>query len=140
MSTSPKLYVGCSLTLASEGFKENVERLKYRLREDWEVMEFLGLVAGSAADVYQKDIVENVGGCDAFVGVCDEPSIGLGWELREATILRKPTLAVARAGGKLTRLLIGAEDFNPTLTIGYYEDMANDVPEMARQILLPQVS
>jgi hypothetical protein len=125
---NPELYVGCGLTLASEEFKAQVEELKVRLSEEWEIMQFLGLVAGSAEDVYRKDIIENVGGSKAFLGVCDEPSIGLGWELCEATRLQKPTLAVAHVGSKVTRMVLGAPAFNPTMTFRRYENMVEDVP------------
>ncbi|MBI4033469.1 hypothetical protein HY379_00540 [Candidatus Saccharibacteria bacterium] len=128
-----KIYVGCSLTLASEAFKENAEEVKDRLRSDWDVMEFLGLVAGTEVDVYQKDIVENVGGCDAFLGICDEPSIGLGWELREATALQKPTLAVAHVDSRVTRLVLGAPAFNPTMAFRRYENMVEDVPKIVAE-------
>ena len=127
-----KLYVGCGLTLASEEFKNNVEELKKRLSDDYEIMQFLGLVAGNEEDVYQRDIIENVGGCDAFLGVCDEPSIGLGWELRESIVLGKPTLGVAHLGSKVTRLVLGAPAFNPNFSFRRYEDMVQDVPELVK--------
>lgn len=136
-SEMKKLYVGCSLTRAPETFKNEVEELKDRLRSSWEVMEFLGLVAGNEIDVYQRDIVENVGGCDAFLGVCDEPSIGLGWELREATMLKKPTLAIAHIGSKVTRLVLGAPAFNPTLSFRRYENMVEDVPKIVIEEFAP---
>lgn len=128
MAKKPELYVGCGLTLASEEFKNDVEELKDRLSDNWEIMQFLGLVAGTAADVYRKDIIENVGGCDAFLGVCDEPSIGLGWEFCEATNLRKPTLAVAHRNSKVTRMVLGAPAFNPTMSFRRYENMLEEVP------------
>jgi len=128
MEVKKKLYVGCGLTQAPEEFKNQVEELKNRLREDWEVMEFLGLVAGNEADVYQRDIVDNVGGCDVFLGVCDEPSIGLGYELRESIVLGKPTLGVAHVDSKVTRLILGAPTFNPNFNFRRYEDMVEDVP------------
>jgi len=130
------LYVGCGLTQAPEAFKEEVERLKNRLRSDWHIMEFLGLVAGTPEDVYEVDIINNVGGCDAFLGICDEPSIGLGWELREATLLRKPTLAVAHIGSKVTRMVLGAPAFNTTMTFRRYEDMVEDVPQLVAEELV----
>jgi hypothetical protein len=139
MAKKPELYVGCGLTLASEEFKNSVEELKERLSDEWEIMQFLGLVAGTAEDVYQKDIIENVGGCDAFLGVCDEPSIGLGWELGEATRLLKPTLAVAHIGSKVTRMVLGAPAFNPTLQFERYEDMVEDVPMLVNQNLRSQL-
>lgn len=129
-----KLYVGCGLTLAPEEFKASVEQVKNRLRDDWYVMEFLGLSAGTPEDVYETDIINNVGGCDAFLGICDEPSIGLGWELREATTLHKPTLAVAHVDSKITRLLLGAPYFNETLSFDRYSDMVIDVPQITNQV------
>lgn len=131
----PRLYVGCGLTQASEPFKASVENLKEYLRKDWQIMEFLGLSAGTERDVYQKDIIDNVGGCDAFLGICDEPSIGLGWELREAMALKKPTLAVAHRDSKVTRLLLGAPEFNPTLIFRRYEDLLKDVPRIVSEDL-----
>ncbi len=134
-----QLYVGCGLTLASEAFKERVENLKDRLRDDWEVMEFLGVVAGTAADVYRVDILENVDGCDAFLGICDEPSIGLGWEMGRAALIQKPVLAVAHADSKVTRMVLGAPDFNQTMEFQRYNDLIQDVPMLVNQILLPQI-
>ncbi len=63
-----KLYVGCGLTLAPQTFKDQVEELKEELSKDWEVMQFLGTKAGTEVDVYQVDIIDNVGGCDVFFG------------------------------------------------------------------------
>lgn len=136
---SPKLYVGCGLTFAPESFKDEVERTKDALRADWEVMEFLGLTAGTAADVYRQDIIVNVGTCDAFIGICDEPSTGLGWELSTAVRKWKPTLATAQVGTKITRLVEGAPSFNPTMTLMTYENMSEDIPRMAAELLLPQL-
>lgn len=130
----PKLYVGCGLTLAPQEFKEGVEALKERLRDRWNVIEFLGLVAGTETDVYRQDIIRNVGGCEAFIGICDEPSTGLGWELSEASRLYKPSLAVAHAGSKVTRLVLGAPVFNPTLEFRTYENLVDDVPAYADEV------
>jgi hypothetical protein len=78
------LYVGCALTDATEDFKAKVEALKAELKKDWHVLDFLGLVDGTAADVYRHDIIENVGACDGFIAITDHPSTGLGWELAVA--------------------------------------------------------
>jgi hypothetical protein len=133
-----KLYVGCGLTLASQEFKDHVEELKGELRRDWDVLEFLGLVAGSAADVYQRDIVENVGSCDAFVAIADEPSIGLGYELAIAVEQhRKPVLATAHVNSKVTRMLLGAAEVHPNMAFEQYEDMVADVPGLVRVQFAP---
>lgn len=130
-----QLYVGCGLTLASEEFKADVKTTKQKLRDlyDWDVMEFLGLTAGSNEDVYQTDILENVATCSAFVGILDEPSFGLGWEFRDATILKKPSLALAHVGSKITRLALGAPAFNPTMRFRRYENMVEDVPAIVAE-------
>jgi hypothetical protein len=110
-SKKTKLYVGCSLTGASEEFKSSVEELKHKLRgEGYEVFDFVGLVAGTSADVYNWDIVQCVRNCDALIGICDFPSIGLGYELSEATRLKKPVLAIAHNDSLVTRLVLGAAE------------------------------
>jgi hypothetical protein len=133
-----KLYVGCGLTLAPKEFKERVEELKTALGRDWHVLEFLGLVAGTAADVYQRDIVENVGSCDAFVAIADEPSIGLGYELAIAVEQhRKPVLATAHVSSRVTRMLLGAAEVHSNMSFKPYEDMVADVPELVRVQFAP---
>ena len=127
------LYIGCGLTLAPQEFKDRVEELKTALGQDWHVMEFLGLVDGTSADVYQRDIVDNVGGCDAFVAIADEPSIGLGYELAVAAEVHGiPVLATAHVDSKVTRLLLGAAEVLPNVTFTPYQDMVHDVPGIVR--------
>lgn len=104
-----KVYVGCALTHATESFKVQVSEMKERLKENgYDVLEFVGLSAGSAKDVYEHDIHGCVAKCDAFVAVCELPSIGLGYELCYAVEVRKiPTLAIASDTVKVTRLVEG---------------------------------
>lgn len=128
-----KLYVGCGLTLAPQEFKDQVEATKAALGADWEVMQFLGTTAGTAADVYRVDILENVGGCDAFLGIADEASFGLGFETREALERGKPVLLVASHASIVTRLALGAAEYYPDLmTVQRYDDMVGDVPRLAQ--------
>lgn len=128
----PKLYVGCGLTLAPQEFKDEVERLKEALSAEWDIMHFLGLTKGTAADVYEVDILRNVGGCDAFVGIMDEPSWGLGYETREALLQGKPTLLVANEKARITRLALGAAEFTD-LTFRTYQHMVDDVPTILKE-------
>lgn len=127
-----KLYVGCGLTLAPQAFKDAVERTKEALGEDWEVMHFLGTTAGKEKDVYEVDIIRNVRGCDAFVGIMDEPSWGLGWESREAVLQGKPVLLLAQQDSKVTRLALGAPHFEQ-VTFRRYNDMLEDMPKILRE-------
>lgn len=127
-----KLYVGCGLTQAPQEFKNEVERTKEELAEDWEIMQFQGTTAGSEIDVYEVDIIRNVGGCDAFVGIMDEPSWGLGFETHEAINKSKPTLLVAHVASKITRLALGAPHF-VNMSFRRYEDMVQNVPDIVRE-------
>ena len=78
-------------------FKKEIENIKNILRKEYEVMDFVGLVAGTPHDVYQWDIHRCVATCDVFIAICDFPAIGLGYELGVAIEkLHKPTLALAR--------------------------------------------
>lgn len=105
----PRIYVGGSLTHASESFRSQVGWLKNRLRErGWIVLEFLGLENGTARDVYDWDIYKCVGTCDLLVAVCDHPSIGLGVELGIAVEKHGVwVLAVAHRDTYVSRLIEG---------------------------------
>ncbi|HTH72454.1 MAG TPA: hypothetical protein VL737_03805 [Candidatus Pristimantibacillus sp.] len=131
-----KLYVGCSLTKAPEAFKESVEQLKEELRKQgYEVLEFVGLVKGTPKDVYEWDIQHCVGTCDAFIGICDEPAIGLGFEMCEAIRLGKPVLAVAHEDTRVSRLVPGAAEVEPNLTFATYKNLLADVPAMVDKLV-----
>lgn len=115
------LYVGCALTYATEEFKQNIQTLKDRLKEVCNVLEFIGLVNGTAQDVYNHDINVCVRGCDLFVGVCDMPSTGLGYELAVQVEDRKmPALAVVHVNSKITRLVLGID--KPNFEFQKYKD------------------
>ena len=123
-----KLYVGCSLTQAPEAFKDEVKQFKDGLRGQYDVFDFVGLTGGTAADVYNWDIGHCVRDCDAFIAICDYPSIGLGWELGEATNHNKPILAVAHERSTVTRLVLGAAAVEPNVRFERYIDLADIVP------------
>ena len=125
-----KIYVGCALTHASEEFKQGVESLKIELRKDFEVLEFLGLVAGTAQDVYQWDIHNCVEKCDILVAITDHPSLGLGYEMATAVEkLRKPTLALAHTDAKIGRIILGIEQ--PHYRFERYNSL-QDIPALVK--------
>jgi nucleoside 2-deoxyribosyltransferase len=122
------LYVGCSLTHATDTFKSSVERFKSALREEgYEVFDFLGLARGTSRDVYEWDIGHCVKDCDIFVAICDQPGIGLGWELGEATRLGKPVLVLAHTNAVVTRLVLGAVEAEPNVQFERYDDLLDMV-------------
>lgn len=107
------VYVGCALTHATEEFKQNVQSLKERLKEVCIVLEFIGLSDGTAYDVYNHDINDNVRSCHLFVAICDQASTGLGYELAVQVEDRKmPALAVAQLDTIVTRLVLGIQQSN----------------------------
>lgn len=125
-----KIYVGCSLTHAPDEFKHGVDAIKNELRKDFEVMDFLGLVAGTAEDVYQWDIHNCVQKCDFFVAITDHPSLGLGYEMATAVEkLQKPTLALAQTQSKIGRIILGIEQ--PHYRFARY-DTLEDIPALVK--------
>jgi hypothetical protein len=124
MKTNFSIYVGCALTHATEEFKRDVQALKERLKEVCHVLEFIGLVDGTAQDVYNHDINVCVRGCDLFIAICDQASIGLGYELAVQVEDRKlPALAVAHVDARVTRLVLGINQ--PNFEFKQYIDFDN---------------
>lgn len=103
-----RVYVGCSLTSASEALVREVREFKVTLQnQGFEVLDFLGLSAGTPRDVWNWDIAQCVMSCHMMVAVCDEPSIGLGVELGTMLMHRQaPVIAVAKPKSKVTRLIL----------------------------------
>jgi hypothetical protein len=130
-----KLYVGCALTHVPGHFLTQVTILKQGLRnKGFEVLEFLGVVAGTPRDVYQQDIGECVEKCDFMVAVCDHSSIGLGIEMNHALFVRKvPVLAVAKQGARVSRLVEGIPHQN--FCFERYDHMSRDVPDLLEERL-----
>lgn len=128
----PKLYVGCALTDAPQAFKDDVEATKDGLGADWRVLKFLGLVSGTTADVYRRDL-GNVDECDAFLAITDYPSTGLGMEIGRAAETGTPTLLVARASARVTRMVLGASALVPGFKFERYENMRADLPGLVNQ-------
>lgn len=129
------IYVGCSLTHAPEAFRAEVETFKDTLREKYEVMNFLGLEAGTARDVYAQDIGKCITECTLFVAVCDYPSLGLGYEMATAIEKHdKKVLAVAHKDTHISRLVRGID--HPNFSFRRYEKLVEDVPSMVDTKLL----
>lgn len=121
MKNDFSLYIGCALTHATDEFKDNVQALKERLKKVCNVLEFIGLARGTALDVYNHDINVCVRGCDLFIGICDQASIGLGYELAVQIEDRKmPALAVAHVDSRITRLVLGINQ--PNFEFQNYKD------------------
>ena len=134
-SAKVKLYVGCALTHAPDEFRHSVDGFKRALRVNgYEVFDFMSLGKGTAADVYTWDIGHCVRDCDAFIAICDIPSLGLGWELGVAASLRKPMLLLAHRDSKVTRQVIGAADVEQNVQFERYADLLDVLPDVARLV------
>lgn len=126
------LYVGCGLTHATPEFIAFVEALKRDLRDTFDVLDFVGLIAGTERDVYKWDVEHCVGTCHLFLAICDEASSGLGYELAIAVRERGiPTLMVAHKDTKVTRLILGAAACHDNVTFKRYQD-----PEEIKPMLI----
>lgn len=124
-----KVYVACSLTHAPPEFREEVEKLKAKLKEVCHLLMFMGLTNDPPADVYQHDIVGCVSQSDLVVAICDYPSIGLGYEMAtQAEKRRKPLLAVANRKSKISKLI--QDTGLPGFDFRRYDDLQKDVFDM----------
>jgi 2'-deoxynucleoside 5'-phosphate N-hydrolase len=106
-----KIYVAAALTHAPEEFKQRIEDLKKLLRRRHEVLEFMGLIKGTAQDVYRHDI-DCVKNCDVLLADCSYPALGLGFEIATALQLNKTVLAISYVDAKVTRLILGIDHPN----------------------------
>lgn len=124
------LYVGCALTDGvPDWFVEGVGQVKDDLQEKgYRVLDFIGLEAGSAEDVYRWDIERCVGSCSLMLAVTDFPSSGLGMEMERANMLGTPLLAVAQTDKRVSRMITGAADVYQTCEFERY-DQLQDLPD-----------
>jgi hypothetical protein len=128
IENKPKLYIGCSLTYASEEFRQSIVDLKNTLADEFEILEFLGLVDGTSKQVFDHD-AKCVLSSNLFVAICDYPSLGLGVELGIAFQANKKTLVLSRNGVKVSRMVLGMESAN----IKFEEYNHNqDLPDIIR--------
>ena len=141
MNKKKKIYIGCALTnisnLERDLLLKNISDLKEKLREHFEVLEFLWVksdpVKATPKQVYRVDIKNCVKDADCMLAICDYASLGLGYEM--ATAIEKyeiPVLAVAHKDSKVSKLIRGIDKKNFTF---YYYNSFDEVLEKALEIL-----
>jgi len=101
-----KIYLTNSLTYASEEYKSEMLKLRELLKQEYKVLEYLGLVNGNAGDVFRNDI-ECVRNCDMLLAEVSYPSTGQGFEIASALDLGKKVLAFAKQNAVVTRMILG---------------------------------
>ena len=138
MMRPKKLYVGCSLTHATQEFRDGIEKLKDALRQEGhEILDFLWVLdkKPSPKAVFEWDILNCVKNCDGMVAICDHPSLGLGYELAEAAHLGKPILALAQKEVRISNLILGAAEVLPSFRLKRYEDINKDITPLVNDWL-----
>src|SRR4051812_28919326 len=106
------VYVGCSVTNGSKDLESFIDEFKKGLRMATSalVLEWIGNSPDRTInDLYTSDF-NNVRHSDAIIAIVDEPSIGLGMEIQEAIVLKRPILCLYRHGRVVSRLLKSAAD------------------------------
>lgn len=140
MKKTPKffdfnVYVACSLTHASPEFIAEVEAFKKKLESVCNILKFAGLNSGnSPRELYMYDIRKCVGSSDLVVAICDQPSIGLGYEI--ATQLEgrgMPCLCIAHEKSHVTELILDVHQ--PGFEFKRYNNLQKDGVKMVKDKL-----
>jgi len=105
------VYIAAAYTHGSPWLRDTVEEYRKALREQTNmlVLEWLSTLPTNAADLYVQGM-GNVHLCGVMVVFIDEPSIGVGIEIREAMISSKPILCLHRPQSRVSRLLASVAD------------------------------
>jgi len=111
-------------------FRNMVEELREKLRLEYNLLDFFGMVGGTASQVFETDILQCIPEADLVVIICDHPSFGAGWEMTHAVDLGKPTLALASTSSNVSRLVLGAAEHMPNFEVKRYDDLLVDAPRL----------
>lgn len=127
-----KVYVGCSLAYASKKFEKEIVLLKEELNKFCKVTEFLGKTKGTPRQVFNHDL-KSVVGADLFIAECSYPSTGLGFEIGIAYKLNIPTIAFAKKGSKVSRMIQGIK--SSSFKFYWYEN-TEQIIKIAKRVLV----
>ncbi len=100
-----KLYLGCSLTHSKKEYHKKISELRDKLRKDYIVFDFIGLIKWTNETVYNNDR-NCVKTSDIIIVDCSYPSTWLGYEIWMAVELWKPVLAFAKNKALVSRLIL----------------------------------
>ncbi len=126
-----KIYLWCSLTYANKKYRENIEKLKIKLREKYIVFDFLGLTDWTNEDVYKCD-TNCVKTCDVMIAECSYPSTWLWYELWLWIEKWKNIYAFAQNESKISRMILWINKSN--FKFDKYEDF-DELYEKVKVIL-----
>jgi len=129
-----KVYISCALTYAPLEYKEQIFTFKDMLRKiPWiEVLDFVMVNSvqeyPDTGHIYCNDIYDCVGKAHVLISGVSIPSIGLGWEM--GTFNEKhvgPILMCAHEDAKVTKLVLGAVETHPGLSLKRYKESITDL-------------
>jgi len=100
-----KIYLWCSLTHASEKYRNSISELKEKLRKDFIVFDFIWLINWTNEDVYKCDR-NCVKTCDVMIAECSQPSTWLWYELWLWVETWKQIFAFASKDAKVSRMIL----------------------------------
>jgi len=130
-----RLYVGCALKCATKKFVERVLALKDELRAQFEILDFHGLrERADKQNIYAFDM-QQTGRCDAMLAICDEPSFGLGAEVKGVLSRGCRVIAVAHHDSVVSGFITDMPEIEPLFSFHRYSSM-EEIPEiLARELL-----
>lgn len=126
-----KIYFWCSLTHSSEQFKKDIEDYKNKFRNNFEMLDFVGLIGWTAKDVFDIN-VDHVKNCDFMIAECSHPSIWLWFELWLAYQLNKKIILLYQKDIKITRMILWM--YWPNVVHVVYENFVDTYDEVLSKL------
>ena len=132
---TPVIYIASSVTHASESYRKFVRDLKQelRLRTQAVVLEWMDKEPVEKLEGFFERDMKNISMSSHVVALVDMPSIGLGMEIKEALLKKKPLLCLAKEGAEISRLLLAAQ-LSYEFKIEHYSALQETVERVKRFI------
>lgn len=114
MKPEQTLYVACALNSASDEYIKQVEQVKHTLEIiGFNVLHFVGKGNHEPFVIYERDIIDCVNTCSAFLGIYGgTDSDGRGYETARAIDRNIPMVGVAEKGERVSKLILGAYEYH----------------------------
>jgi len=132
---TPVIYIASSVTHASESHRKFVRDLKQELRLQTQavVLEWVDKEPVEKLEGFFERDMKNISMSTHVVALVDMPSIGLGMEIKEALLKKKPLLCLAKERAEISRLLLAAQ-LTYAFKIEHYSALQEAVERVKRFI------
>ena len=87
---------------------------------------------GSEKERYERAF-QKVKECDLVIGEQSEPSTGQGMEIREAAVLNKPIIVIAKSGSKISGLVKGCPMLKKIIFHNNMEDLKSKLTKALKE-------